>query len=140
MVTITNSRPANRRKLLLRVSIAVGLLGLVSSAFGQAVDAWDTRHPPGVRFTVLAGAAGFAGLAVRDNETGLVWEQSPNGGAFTWDGAETHCNTLVVANRLGWRLPTLQELTSVLPVSQPPFVLPFGVGEHIWSATSQYLC
>jgi hypothetical protein len=47
---------------------------------------------------------------------------------------------------MGWRVPTIQELTSLLDQSVPGFVPhltpghPFGplwsIGEHIWSATT----
>jgi hypothetical protein len=37
---------------------------------------WDKNLPSASRFTVLAN---FGGAAVRDNNTGLVWEQAADG-------------------------------------------------------------
>jgi len=53
--------------------------------------------------------------AVLDRETGLVWEKSPNSTiTFDWFTAHRYCNDLILGNRLGWRLPTIQELASLV--------------------------
>ena len=89
------------------------------------------------RFTCVMG-----GAAVRDNETGLVWEQSPSTAAFNWASAQIHCNALTVSNRIGWRLPTLQELASLVDRSQSFPALPAGhpfsnvQPTFYWSATT----
>ena len=86
------------------------------------------------RFKVLSK---FGGAAVLDNETGLVWEQSPDMNGFNWLGAQSHCNVSAVGNRLGWRLPTLQEPASLVNPSAAgaPF-LPAG---HPFSNVQSYL-
>lgn len=144
MLTITNAKPANSCNLLLGVAISVALLtavSLVSPVFaGHNTDPWAHKGSP--RYQVLIP---FASDAVLDKETGLVWERTPAGGAFIWDDAQLHCNTLIVDARMGWRLPTLQELTSQLDIGAPPnnlapnpFTIPWlpNVGEFIWSATT----
>jgi hypothetical protein len=45
---------------------------------------WDKKLPNTSRFTVLTD---FGGAAMRDNETGLVWEQSPETKTQNWSGA-----------------------------------------------------
>ena len=95
----------------------------------------DTSCP---RFTILKN---WDYMAVLDKETGLVWEQSPDSTTRTWSNAHTYCNDLAVSNRKGWRLPTFQELSSLVDTSQTnpsiPIANPFGIVEnnYYWSAT-----
>lgn len=137
MSTNTDARLANRRKLMLGIAFAVALIALGKPAFAE--DQWAFKAE---RFQVLQA---FGGSAVLDHETGIVWERSPSSGAFSWDQASQYCNSLIIGARMGWRLPTLQELTSVLSIGGPnnlepgnPFnvVPPWSVGEFIWSATT----
>jgi len=65
------------------------------------------------RFIVLSN---MNSAAVLDRETGLVWERSPSTSTSIWNAfaAEFHCINLNVGNRKGWRLPTVQELASLV--------------------------
>src|SRR4026207_1181079 len=45
---------------------------------------WDNAVPATLGFVLLAA---FNNDAVRDNNTGLVWEKSPQTAAVTWNGA-----------------------------------------------------
>ena len=89
----------------------------------------DTSHPSG-------------GAAVLDRETGLVWERRPNGGFFSWSNAQKWCNQLKLGNRMGWHLPTIQELASLVDPSQSNPALPAGNpfidvnSSDYWSATT----
>jgi hypothetical protein len=78
----------------------------------------------------LAGAVRFApaldGAAVLDLETGLVWEQKPDATPTRWTFAHNRCSTNVIAGRMGWRLPTVEELTSLVDPTQPTPSLPAG--------------
>jgi Protein of unknown function (DUF1566) len=112
-----------------------------------AVPSWDqtlacpsTTNCP--RFIVVMG-----GAAVLDRETGLVWEKSPLALSLVdWRAPLFQCpRSVVVGNRRGWRLPTIQELSSLIDLSVPltgptlPAGHPFiGVqtSHRYWSATT----
>jgi len=101
---------------------------------------WDKKIPNTSRFTVLTD---FGGAAVRDNETGLVWEQSPETKTVNWSGARFQCTSRKIGGRMGWRLPSVHELASLVdPSVSPGPTLPAGhpftnvQAAHYWSATS----
>lgn len=92
------------------------------------------------RFIVLVN---WSNAAVLDKETGLVWERSPSTTQLGWFSAQSYCNQLTTGGRLGWRLPTIQELASLVDpnaTSAPslPAGYPFqNVQSSIyWSATT----
>ena len=54
---------------------------------------------------------------VRDGTTGLVWEKDGSGGKMTWHDANRYVaglNAARFAGRTDWRLPTVEELMSLL--------------------------
>jgi hypothetical protein len=67
----------------------------------------------------------FDGFAVLDRETGLVWDRRPDTGGFDYGQALGFCPSKPIAYRLGWRLPTLDELTSLVDTrgNTPPLSL-----------------
>jgi len=74
---------------------------------------WDKILPTAERFVILSA---FGGAAVRDNETGLVWEKNPAArqGATSYLDAIVLCQVAAkTGGRMGWRLPTLPELSSL---------------------------
>jgi len=62
--------------------------------------------------------------AVLDNETGLVWDRSPSPDDWQWSSAVRRCHTREVGGRFGWRLPTVEELASLIDPSQTSPALP----------------
>jgi len=80
---------------------------------------------------------------VRDNETGLVWEQSPETKTQKWTDARFNCASRTIGGRKGWRLPSVHELASlvdpsVVPGPTVPTGHPFTNVQpgHYWSATA----
>lgn len=105
----------------------------------SALPSWDQKLPASARFVILSD---WGGAAVLDRETGLVWEKSPSVDERPWIIALEHCSTLTVGNRMGWRLPTVQELTSLIDPSVSVFpTLPSGhpfdhLQQTYWSANT----
>ena len=102
---------------------------------GNYTSRWDTNKPSASRYTVLAE---FNGTAVRDDNTGLVWEQTPSM-TMDWPSARLHCLNKPVGGTRGWRLPSVTELSSLIdPSLLPPYVpgVFAGVTGNYWVATS----
>ena len=104
-----------------------------------ALPSWDQTLPTDTRFIVLSN---MSSAAVLDRETGLVWEASPSTSGITWANAQIHCNLLDTGNRKGWRLPTIQELASLVDPTRTVPALPVGhpfqhvLSANYWSATT----
>lgn len=119
--------------------LSIIFLMFASIAMAGPVPTWDKQINGPNRFKVLND---FDRTAVLDKETGLVWEQSPSTSTFDWFFAQGRCNNLTLGNRKGWRLPTLQELESLVDPSQSNPSLPVGnpfdnvQSSDYWSATS----
>jgi hypothetical protein len=77
---------------------------------------WDKNLPTSSRFTVLVE---FNNEAVRDNNTGLVWERSPETHDMDLKSAAAYCANKIIGGAVGWRLPSLIELKSVQDPSLP---------------------
>jgi len=100
---------------------------------------WHQIIPAADRFKLVMNSD----AAVLDKETGLVWERSPDATLRSWNDACTHCYRREVGGRKGWRLPTIEELASLVDTSQPPPTLPAGhpfIGvqsdNSYWSSTT----
>lgn len=137
------------RLWLIGVGVGVSAPAYTATGVGPyyAVPSWDQTLPGATRFLVLTNMDSHA---VLDRETGVVWEQSPAVGAQNWLLAHFHCNKKYVGIHLRWRLPTFQELASLVdrtapPGSPPNFNPPLPVGHPFanvlttdyWSATSR---
>jgi hypothetical protein len=100
---------------------------------------WDKKLPSASRFTTLNE---FGGTAVRDEETGLVWETTLDTSEMPWTDARTACADKDVGGRKGWRLPSIAELSSLVdPSIKNRPTLPAGhpflnVQDVYWSATT----
>ncbi len=75
---------------------------------------WDKKIPSATRFTILGA---FGDAAVRDDETGLVWEKTLETNEVSWTDARAACANKDVGGRKGWRLPSIIELASLVDPS-----------------------
>ena len=80
----------------------------------QTQPSWVQVLPADERFVLVMG-----GAAVLDKETGLVWEQAPSTSERFWLDSRSHCLNLTVGGRMGWRLPSLHELMSLVDPNNP---------------------
>jgi hypothetical protein len=117
--------------------------GPTMQTLSEVMPNWNKAITTPARFELILGDA-----AVIDHETGLAWDKTPQSLHYTWFDAVIHCTLREVGGRLGWRLPTIEELASLvkpggaggptLP-SGHPFVLP-GLnpppGDQYWSITT----
>jgi len=121
-----------------------GLIVLSMMFIGtNLVGAWDdlTCSSPSYcpRFAFILNSDG-----ILDRDTGLVWEQSPSMSTVNWPNAVSYCHYLTKGHRMGWRLPSLEELQSLIDTTQSNPPLPpghpfFGVQlAFYWSATDVY--
>ena len=130
-------------KTLIVVGLALVTVAQAGPVMAGApvLRSWSQQLKPSKRFTVLKA---FANAAVLDNETGLVWERDPGNTSLNWLNAHIHCNQFPVGGRKGFRLPTVEELATLVDpsVPLPGPTLPVGhpfVNIHsstYWSATT----
>jgi hypothetical protein len=115
------------REAMIRILRATSVAMLGALIFARAADAqmskpgpyyalpsWDQQLPASARWITLANWD--SGAAVLDRETGLVWQQNPtaNSAAATWADALSFCSTTPIGGRYGWRLPSVEEFTTLL--------------------------
>ena len=57
--------------------------------------------------------------AVLDRETGLVWQRVPSMAGTTYQSPVRGCAHANTGGRYGWRMPTVEELASLLDPGNP---------------------
>jgi hypothetical protein len=106
-------------------------------------------HKPNQRFAIYDSGTPNDLLddLVLDKETGLVWTRNANPiGEKNWLDANTLCREFVSGDRAGWRLPSVEELSSLigpqqlnpaLPSGHPFINVQYGSGVYAyWSSTN----
>jgi hypothetical protein len=122
-----------KRRLLTFTIGGLVLGGLLQAVCGSAEAQADTQGvsanqsgaiqnqgkalPAAQRFVILPA---FNSEAVLDKESGLVWERSPQTTSARWITARRTCIEKDVGGQKGWRLPSLEELTSLVDPSVAP--------------------
>jgi hypothetical protein len=142
-----------KRQLVLAVVLALsGSLFLMAGEQAAQADPpikdlsevtqnWDKNLPSKSRFTILQD---FNNQAVRDNNTGLVWEKDPKTTGDSWHNQKLQCTSRTTCGQMAWRMPSVHELASLIDPSVAPLGLklspghPFNVAGstlNYWSAT-----
>lgn len=120
------NRRFHRVALELTALLACGTAHAQTAVDGPyyATQSWEQTLPAASRFVVLSN---FAGNAVLDRETGLVWWRSPDASPGDHLSAQRACVESTVGGRRGWRLPTAGERGSPFdPAATTPPFLPAG--------------
>ena len=78
---------------------------------------------------------------VLDNNTGLMWQQTIPTGSYKWADADSYCNSLSYAGYSDWRLPTPQELLTIVDNSKySPAIdttyFPDTPSSYFWSSST----
>ena len=103
-----------------------------------ATPSWDQTMPAATRFIVLSN---MASEAVLDRETGLVWQKTPSPTLVAYSIAVRVCEFGTTGNRMGWRVPRMLEMQSLMEVSAGLAALPAGhpfavvAGGMYWTST-----
>jgi hypothetical protein len=99
---------------------------------------WAPAAAPAGRYTTAAGGI------VKDNKTGLYWQQAAAPMTYSFASAMTYCSSNTAAlPGSGWRLPTVKELLTLVDdsVASPgPTIdasaFPSTPANDFWSSTS----
>ena len=112
-----------------------GAPGSTMKTLNEIPPTWSQKLTT-TRFELVLDGAGAL-----DKETGLVWEREPDLTTRTWADAIIYAYQKEVGGRKGWRLPTVEELASLVDTTQSNPALPsdypfFGVQSYYWSSTT----
>jgi len=101
---------------------------------------------PNSQVDVTAGAPNLESYTVhgdgtvKDNVTGLVWQQTASTTLFTQAAAVAYCAGLSLGGHSDWRAPSYVELVSLVDYGTPSpnidaTAFPGALGEPFWSST-----
>ena len=107
-----------------------------------ATPSWHQILPAADRFELVMYVNLLRGFeAVLDRETGLVWQRNTSDTLYNWEDANVFCHQTEIGGRKGWRLPTIEELSTLIdPFRTNPSVPdnhPFtNVKDNYWSSAT----
>jgi serine/threonine-protein kinase len=84
-------------------------------------ELWQPLRPPAHRFT--DNEDGTVAASADGTGPGLIWEKHGSRYPLTWERAQAHVDRLnahAYAGRTGWRLPTVDELTTIIARGAQP--------------------
>lgn len=119
------------------LSLSVGTAHAQTSVLPYPLPSWDQTQPVQQRFLLVLN-----GEAVLDKETGLVWQRIPDAEGYHWLDAVYNCRKEATGGRRSWRLPSYEELSSLLDPAQRNPALPpghpfqgIGAQDVFWTTT-----
>ena len=128
------------------------VFGVTRDGSAIPLESWDDQIAGAPRFVVLAE---FDNEAVLDRETQLVWQRNLGivyGNAVlrtSWETSHNACLNANIGGRMGWRLPSAEELASLidpalttlplLPVGHPFLNVEFSDPEDVYWTNTSYL-
>ncbi len=94
-----------------------------------------------IGLSILHAAYTKSGNTVTDSVTGLQWQDDAVGTTTTWQGAIDRCEALTLDTYSDWRLPNLNELTSIVDDTKfnpsiDTTVFTNAVSNGYWSSTT----
>lgn len=118
-----------------------GLQNQIAALDGTVLRAWSRKiEDATARFVVLES---FGAEAVLDLETQLVWQRTPDATRRAWVTAMSACLNSQIGGRGGWRMPQMEEVTTLVDRTQGSPPLPVGhpfnlanLSGDVWSATT----
>jgi hypothetical protein len=114
------SRPAHVQRFL-SIGLAVGSMAFSVPTFAEQPAFENVDQNRGVRFMPVGEDNREA---VQDKKTGLVWERSPTLAMSDWEMAQQRCSSNHGGSSNDWRVPTVQELRTLLEPSSVDVKLP----------------
>jgi hypothetical protein len=104
---------------------------------GQPFYGQDAQYGPN-----LQSYADLGNGVIRDNITGLMWQQDTAPGIYTWQQALYYSASLSLGSYDDWRLPTIRELSTIvdssIPYPSPTINATYftnTVADYYWSST-----
>jgi Protein of unknown function (DUF1566)/Secretion system C-terminal sorting domain len=99
----------------------------------------DTKTPPIVANPFTNNGNG----TIKDNLTGLTWQQAPHPDSLTWENALTYAEGLTLGGFSDWRLPNIKELQSIsdeklVNPSVSTIFFPAIGAKKYWSSTTLF--
>ena len=134
-----DSRPTHVQRFL-SIGFAVGSMAMSVPAFADQQAFENAPQDRVARFMIIGENDREA---VRDKKTGLVWEKSPTLDMSDWEMAQQRCSSRHAGDGTDWRVPTVQELKTLVEPSSIDVKLPAdhpfaNVEPSIyWSATER---
>lgn len=101
------------------IGLAFASISISVPTFADQPVLENTSQSRNARFIVIGDRE-----AVRDKQTGLVWEQSPALDVSDWEMAQRRCSSNDAGGSTDWRVPTVQELRTLVEPSSIDVKLP----------------